>query len=196
MRLLFLGIFTFYAWAFPALAEEFVFQDGGDVSVYKVASNSFTAVVRHPFRVVKLAGKNLRGTISFNPDAIDKGISYAFELDVAELDEPEGPLAGAVAAILGSPKIKFSGNSVTVVTPAKTPGEPFRAVLRPRVEIGERVSYPEFRIHASRDGKIFRWEIQSQFTLTEFSIPLPKRWGIPAEDKVVVEGEVSFAPKE
>ncbi len=197
MRTTSLAILLFFAWATPLVAEQFSFQETPGVITYRVASNFFSAVVRHPFRVVRLSGRNLRGTLRFNPAATMKGISYNLELDVSELDEPpEGALARTVGTLLGAPKIKIIGESFTNVNQRHKEGDPYRFMIRPRIEIGKRVSYPEMRVEGTVDGKVIRWVIHSDFTLTDFSIPIPTKWGIPAEDKVAVEGEISFSPKE
>ncbi len=196
MRLLLLAIFTLLALLRPAAAEEYAFQESPGFENYKVAHNFFRAIVRHPFRVVKLEGSNIRGTLLLMPGALEKGLKYSIELNVSEMDEPSGVLAGAVASQLGASSIKISGNSITIVRAAKHRDGVTVAAIRPRIEIGQRFSYPEIGVLAAMDGRIMRWEMRSQFSLTDFSIPIPTKWGIPAEDKVTFEGEVNFAPKE
>ncbi len=196
MRHLQLGILLSLAGALPLFAEEFPFQESEGIATYRAASNFFLALVRHPFRVVKLAGRNIEGTLSFTPGHVDKGLKYSLEIAVSEMDEPTGAVATALANMLATPKIKISGNSITVLKPGRTPHDPFTAVVRPRIEIGEHVSYPEIRLVASMDGRIVRWEFDSQFTISEFGLWIPTKWGVPTRDKVYLEGEVSFSPKE
>ena len=196
MRTLLLAIFILLAMAHPAAAEEYAFQESPGYASYKVANNFFKAIVRHPFHVVKLEGRNLHGTLLLTPGALEKGLKYSIELKVSEMDEPSGALAGAVASQLGASQITISGNSITIVRTAKDRDGLIIAAIRPRIEIGQRFSYPEIGVHAAMDGRIMRWEMHSQFSLTDFAIPIPTKWGIPAEDKVTFEGEVNFAPKE
>jgi hypothetical protein len=196
MRLLLLGLLLGIGWGVPVSAEEYSFESSPAVATYKVATNSFVAKVRHPFQVVRISGRNLKGTLLLTPKTIQKGIFYSIELDLEDLDEPEGALGSAVVSMLKTKKIKISGTSMTILKLGKTPSDLSYSVLHPRIDIGGRVSFPEVKIQSSLDGNIIRWNFQSQFTLSDFSIPVPKKWGIPAEDKVVVEGEVNFAPKE
>jgi hypothetical protein len=188
----------FFAWAFSASAEQYAFEQSEATVTYPLAANNFSLKVRHPFRVVRLAGKMMKGSLSFTPDAPEKGISYALEIEVKDLDEPDpgSALMSAVEAQLGAPVIKISGSSLTILRPGAMVAAPGLGVIRPRIEIGPRVSYPEVRIEAGLDGKIIRWNVNSTFTLSDFAIPVPVKWGIPAEDKVTLEGELNFTPKE
>jgi hypothetical protein len=196
MRLLLLGILLGVPWSRPARAEVFGYQASQAAVTYKVASNYFSATIRHPFRVVRLAGRNLRGGISFTPNDFEKGVSYLLELVVKDLDEPTGKLGVAVAKTLGAPSIRITGSTVSLVRAAKKPDETTYLVVRPKVELGPTVAYPEVRIRSSMDGRVLRWEFESKILLSDLGIERPTKWGIPSENTVWIEGEATFSPKD
>ncbi|HZN04228.1 MAG TPA: YceI family protein [Candidatus Polarisedimenticolia bacterium] len=157
---------------------------------FDAAGSKLGFTVTRPGEVVEGTATQFSGTVRIDPEHPDRGGSVALEVDAATMVTGnrlrDRTMRNSHLETGTYPKVRFQSSSAGTKPDPLRPGEKRPVDLQGKLDLHGVTRTIKFPVTVGYDGALLTADGTVSFTLSEFSIPIPKILWFVLDDKVTV----------